>query len=265
MPNSLLAELREMVRAEADQMTDVATGGPRIDDVKDVYRQRRERIAKLCSQLGLPDQNPHDELWDWYHHWSTGSGLGTYNSRRVYVRGLVKPLLDAIDTLESQPLGTGLPDVELTGWDAVRSQVDLLKQRVASCDGTDDSQAVALLCRELFITLAESAYRPELHGPTSNSAVDKLNLVIEAEADGSSNRALRKLLKATVDYANKVQHQRTATPKKAGICAEATIAGVHLIRRLTEDEGEPSRDVTDDLNWPPAPTPPPPSDDDVPF
>lgn len=262
MPKSPLEELRELVQAEADQMTSVATGGPPIDTVKAVYRKRRARIANLCKQLRFDDPNPHGDLWDWYGRWSSGD-LPTYQSRREYVRGLLKPLLDAIDGMGTQ-LGSDLSGADLAGWELVESQIGRLRTRLAACDGPEDSQAVGLLCRDILVSLADAAYDPANHGPAGNSAVDRLNVVIDAAGAGSTNAGLRKLLKATVDFTNKVQHQRTATPRKAGICAEATVAAVHLVRRLTRDdpsplEGEPATD----LSWPP--TPPPPQDDDVPF
>lgn len=262
MPKLALKELRELVQAEADQMIAVATGGPSIDTVKAVYRKRRARIGQLCQQLGFEDPNPHGELWDWYGRWSSGD-LPSYQSRREYVRGLLKPLLDTIDGTGTQ-LGSDLPGADLTSWELVDAQISRLRTRLATCDGPEDSQAIGLLCRDIFVSLADAAHEPAAHGPADSSAVDRLNAVVEVAGGGSTNAGLRKLLKATVDFANKVQHQRTATSKKAGICAEATVAAVHLVRRLTQDESGPLDGETNaDLSWPPAPPPPP--DDEVPF
>lgn len=85
-----------------------------------------------------------------------------------------------------------------------------------------------------MISVAQATYLPELHGEVGTSAVDQLNAVINYSAPGSENEKLRKLLKATIDYANVVQHRRGASPHEAGLVAEATVAAVNLVRRLVE-------------------------------
>lgn len=95
-PAALLSELlihREM-------MISVATGGDRIQDVDDYYRARQARI-----NTSLPDDveydNPHDDLWDWYHYWS--ANLPQYKDRRQYIRQMFGPAITGISRRPSLP------------------------------------------------------------------------------------------------------------------------------------------------------------------
>jgi len=121
----------------------------------------------------------------------------------------------------------------VTGWAAVDGQVAQLRRRLAVGRSPEDSQAVGLLCRDIMVTLADACHDPAKHGDVGASAVDRLNAVVDCLAPGEENQRLRKLLKATIDYANVVQHRRQGTLVEAGIVAEAAVAAVNLVRRLT--------------------------------
>lgn len=223
--------LLELVDAEMNLMTAVATGGPEIKTVRADYLKRRRAIKGLCKRLGFEDPNPYDDLWDWYGYWSRE--LETWQSRRTYVRELFRPLLDAINEYGDEKLGSELPGADLEGWDQVESQIRLLRVRLSTCDTSEDAQAIGLLCRDIMISLAQAAYDPEIHGEIEGeSAVDQLHAVVDHHAPGKSNRVLRKMSKATIDFANVVQHRRDGNVAEAGIVAEATVACVSLVRRL---------------------------------
>lgn len=228
--SSLLDQLRAEVEAEMDLMTAVATGGPNIDGVNRSYRERRQRIRRLLKQLGLTDPNPYDDLWMWYGKWSRD--LGNYQLRREYIRELFAPLLEEVERLEDESLGSDLEGFELDELPSVANQVAQLHVRAATCDTAEDAQAVGLLCRDILISLADEMHDEVIHGEVGQSAVDRLNAVVGTYAEGSSNQKLRKLIKATIDFANVVQHRRDGSPEEAMIVAEATMAVVRLLSRL---------------------------------
>ena len=84
-------------------MTAVATGGPRIEDAQEDDRARRQQIREALRRAGLEDPNPHGDLWEWYGYWS--QQLPTYMSRRLHVRELYQPLLDALEHLSERVIG----------------------------------------------------------------------------------------------------------------------------------------------------------------
>jgi hypothetical protein len=228
-------ELRASVEQQKALMIAVATGGPRIDDRQREYTARRREIAAELRRRGLADPNPYGDLWAWYGHWS--ANLAGYASRRAYISELYHPLLDAIDHLDERNLGGRLQEA-VTGWDRVDDQLAQLRERFATANSVEDFQAVGLLCRDVFISLAEATFvaddhlpeREELPGPAD--AKRRLGFVVDVVAAGGSNQELRALLKATFDFANKVQHARAATLDEAALVAEATVASVNLMRVL---------------------------------
>jgi hypothetical protein len=94
-------------------------------------------------------------------------------------------------------------------------------------------------CRDIMVTLADACHDPAVHGHVGASAVDRLNAVVDHIAAGGENERLRKLLKASLDYANVVQHRRQGRLVEAGLVAEATVAAVNLMSRLTKAFGGP--------------------------
>jgi len=230
-----LDELRTAVEQQKALMIAVSTGGPRIQEKEREYTTRRREIAAELRRRGLADPNPHGDLWAWYGHWS--GNLQTYASRRAYVSEMYQPLLDAIDHLDERNLGAGLQEA-LTGWDRVDDQLSQLRERFATARTAEDFQAVGLLCRDVFISLADATFDRPAHLPDGEDvpgpadAKRKLSFTVDAVAAGESNRELRGVFKATFDLANKVQHARAGTLDQAAIVAEATVASVNLLRVL---------------------------------
>jgi hypothetical protein len=152
------------------------------------------------------------------------------------VNGMYRELLDALANLAAHQLGSGLHGAA-TGWAKVDGQLAQLRERYATARTTEDFQAVGLLCRDIVISLSAACYDHEAHGggrgkePTG--ALDRLEKVVGAEAAGASNKQLRQLLKAAMEFANHVQHDRAGTRDDAAVCAEATVTVVTLFRLVT--------------------------------
>jgi hypothetical protein len=230
-----LQELRSEIEQQAALMVSVATGGPQIESVQSDYIERRDRIAQELKRLRADDPNPFRDLWAWYGYYS--QRLPRWHERRTFIRELYDPLYAKLDALAEQDIGTRLEgEADRTGWERVDDQIVQLRRRYAVALTVEDFQAVGLLCRDIFVSLSEAVFAPERHVPTGSQAPatlrDTLFAVVQHEASGAANKELRALLKANIDYANKVQHDRTATRNQARAVAEATIATVTLIRVL---------------------------------
>jgi hypothetical protein len=173
-------------------------------------------------------------------------------SRRAYVRELYQPLLDALEHLAERTVGADLQPPE-TGWDRVDHQLSQLRERYATAQTSEDFQAIGLLCRDVLRSLADATF-DESRVPAGQSipgpadAVARLGFVVDAHAPGETNRETRKVIKATLDLANKVQHDQAATLQQAALIAEATMASVNLIRILVLGPGgvaEPPSSTTE--------------------
>lgn len=213
-------------------MIDVATGGSRIQEVNEEYKEKRISIISKLQVMGLQDPNPFSDLWNWYNKWSDGS-LPTYRSRRSYLADLYQQVIDNLTLSLQQPEPQQI--VEPTGWARVDRNIDKIVRVLANAHNEEDYQAAGLLCREAIISLAQAVYEPERHPsldgvtPSETDAKRMLENYIAAELAGSSNEALRKYVKDAYQLAVTLQHKRNATFREAALCVEATRSLVNSI------------------------------------
>ena len=227
-----LKDLIQNIESQKALMIAVATGGPRIQEVNDQYRQRRMEIRSALLEFGIDDPNPYSDLWTLYGKWSDGS-LPSYQSRRVYITNLYQALLDALElrirrTTSAQPQ-------EPTGWARVDRNIDKINDALAKATNEEDYQSVGLLCREAIISLAQAVYDPDeyrtLNGvtPSDTDAKRMLESYLSKQLSGQSNEVQRRFAKTAYQLAVELQHRRTATFREAALCAEATRAIINTI------------------------------------
>jgi hypothetical protein len=154
-----MKDVIEAIEAQKASMIAVATGGPRINEVNPEYEARRQKIKGALDRLSTSDPNPYGDLWSWYGKWSDGS-LPTYQSRRRYIADLYQPLLDA---LKLSTKAATVEPADPTGWARVDRSVEKVIKTLETAKNEEDFQAVALLCREAIISLAQAVYDPEKH------------------------------------------------------------------------------------------------------
>jgi len=226
-------ELEALIEAQKDLMIAVATGGPRIQEKNDEYRERRRLIAEKLTEFGKGDPNTFEDLWAWHGRWSSGD-LPNYKSRREYVRELYRPLLTSLRKIEEQNNPTE-PSREPTGWVKVDRIVDKIINILESATTEEEYQTIGLLCRECLISLAQAVYDPERHKsangvkPSGTDAYRMLDAYFSAEFSGSANEVLRGHAKAALKLANEIQHKSSAEYKAAALCSEATRTVVNIV------------------------------------
>lgn len=226
------SELIEAIEKQKALMIDVATGGTRIQEVNDDYRERRSLLRKELEQRGLEDPSPFVDLWAWYSRWSSGD-LPSYQSRRLFIAELYEPVIDGVKD------GAGGRMQEPTGWARVDRTVTELRSQLASARSEEQFQLVGLLCREALISLAQEVYDLSLHATldgvkaSHTDAKRMLEAYIAVELGGQSNNEARKHARAALDLANRLQHNRTADFREAALCVEATTSVVNIIAILS--------------------------------
>lgn len=225
--DGIVALLAEMIIHRA-MMTNVATGGTRIQEVNDYYIAREFRIRN-----GLPAdvkyENPHADLWAWYKHWN--GNFGSYAERRQYVREMFNPVIAAL----SRRSTVAMPGREPTGFERVDRAMRKARSQFEVASAEEDYQAIGLLCREVIISLAQAVFDPDLHetldGVTA-SATDA-NRMLEAYIGhvfpGGSNKEVRAHARASLALTLNLQHRRTATKQLAALCVEATASTTAVI------------------------------------
>ena len=228
---SKVKELIKEIKLQKGLMISVATGGPRIQQVNEEYKDRRLSIMSTLQETGIEDPNPFGDLWNWYGKWSDGS-LPTYQSRRSYITELFQPLLDSLALLAQRK---SIEHVDPTGWTRVDRNIEKIIQALETATNEEDFQAVGLLCREAIISLAQAVYDPESHqsldgvNPSETDAKRMLESYIAAELAGGSNEELRRYSKNTYKLAVVLQHKRNASFREAALCVEATRSIINII------------------------------------
>lgn len=228
-------DLISLIEAQKACMIAVATGGPRINMVNPEYETKRQKITQALDRISINDPNPYGDLWSWYGKWSDGS-LPTYQSRRRYITDLYRPLLDA---LKLGAKSTTVQPSDPTGWARVDRSIEKIIKTLETGTNEEDFQAVALLCREAIISLAQAVYDPEKHEsldgmkPSSTDAKRMLENFIAETLRGDSHDYQRKFAKAAFDLAVNLQHRRTAIFRDAALCAEATRSVINVIALIS--------------------------------
>jgi hypothetical protein len=101
-----------------------------------------------------------------------------------------------------------------------------IRARLREAKTEEQFQAIGVLAREAMISLAQAVYvratHPPLDGTEPSETDAKRMLEAYFAAELADNDAARKHVRATVDFANTLQHKRTATGIEAALCAEAT-------------------------------------------
>lgn len=216
-------------------MIDVATGGARIQEVDDYYRAREARIRQRLPE-GILYQNPHGDLWTWYHHWS--ADLPQYKDRRFYVRQLFGRAIDAISKRSSLPSEPR----EATGWERVDRAMSKARTQLQTASDEEDCQAIGLLCREVIISLAQAVYDPRIHEsldgvkPSATDANRMLEGFIGHAFPGESFKEVRAHARASLALALNLQHRRTATRQLAALCVEATASTTAVVSIITRSD-----------------------------
>ena len=142
-----------------------------------------------------------------------------------------------LDTLGDMPHGLFQ---SLTGWPRVDRTLDEIRTRLQVASNEEHFQAVGVLCREALISLAGAVFDQDKHPPLSaedvaTSTTDArrmLDRYVAAEAHGKSDATIRRYVKIALQFANEVQHQRTASYRSTALCAEATASLVNIIAIL---------------------------------
>ena len=120
---------------------------------------------------------------------------------------------------------------EPTGWDRVDRQMENARDSLHQAKQPEEFQTIGLLCREALISLSQTIYNAERHGPLSDEekgVKPMLDKYLSVELKGKGNKEARVLAKASFDLANAVQHSSTADFRRAALCTEATASVINM-------------------------------------
>lgn len=239
-----LPNIRTLLKQQANVLTTVATGGPRIPSVNASYIGDARTLTDNLERLGLPPAFPWENLWEWHGQWSRE--LPTYAERRALVQDLAKAALDELTAYESRAT---VQDVGSTGeqtWEAVDRRLDALIKEMNGARDRDDWQDVGRRSREIIIDVAKliapvTTVPKDTEAPKAADAKAWLDLFLAEKSSGKSHAELRAFVRAAWDLAQKVTHGDIShTDAFASAQAVVLVARVVQQLRAEQDDATPA-------------------------
>lgn len=233
-----------LLRRQAELVTAMATGGPRIEDVESQYVERRRRIRRALAGSGITDPFPWTSLWP---AWTALQAVGGYADRRAEVRRLVDPVIDELERrIEATPLEDEGAGVEAS-WADVDQRLAEMKAELARASSLDDYQDVGRRCREIVAASVNLVFTDDLipEGapvPAPGDAKRRLDAYLGTFFAGSDHDELRAFLRKLLALANAVTHDEESAGLTAFAVAQGTISFVRVVQ-------EAEREVTRRLDF----------------
>jgi hypothetical protein len=200
----------------------------------------RAVLQRLGVELGLPFRN----FTGWRTYWGQNDGYGNWQRRRDLLAGFFEPLHARLIRMEEAAL-EGLAEPvsprRVTGWPAVDEEVRELKRRFRSATTLQDYRAIGSHCMGVLEALSATVYDPAKHlrpdetPPPIDKNKQRIGRYVEDSLAGPSNAELRKLVNATIEFAQAVKHGSADTRREAGIAADAVILLANMLKRLEQE------------------------------
>lgn len=230
-------KLIEMIQNQRKVLIDVATYFLKIEDVDEAYQKEYLEVSGYLEKIDIEYPNAFGSLWNWCHYWKENE-LITYVDRRNFIFELFHGLLSNLSQVQSDNLSFDEP----TGWEKVDRSILFMREQLQKATHVEQFQSVGHLGRETLISIAQQVYDYDIYGcdegskPSKTDAKRMLRAYIGAELNGKSNEGLRKFSKATIDFANELTHDRSATKREAmlGYVGVSTVA--RIVKILDENK-----------------------------
>ena len=235
-----------LARFTHEQFEGHGTGGADVSQDESVALMRA--LKAVLARLGITSFSPPFRDFDtFYKHWrSVGAvNAGGWQARRDILDQYFDPLHEVLDEREAgsirSTLATAISPHNVTGWPRVDEEVAELRRHFESASTQQDYSNVGNDCVAILEALSATAYDHAKHQsgnapePPVQKTKERLNRFVEVELAGSDNAELRKLVRATIEFAQAVKHRRaTITRQEAGIAADAVILLANLLRRIDQ-------------------------------
>jgi hypothetical protein len=116
-------------------------------------------------------------------------------------------------------LAEGLDKLKATYPD-VWSKLDLAADRLKTATGSEDYQAVGLICRDAMILFANAIFSPDFISesediPPEDKAMPRIETTLAHFGELAGAEAQRRLTRAALAYAIRLQHNQVATAEEA--------------------------------------------------
>ena len=233
-----------LARFAHEQFDGHGTSGADIDQDQSVVLVRA--LKAVLTRLGITNFSPPFRDFDtFYKHWRRAGAVGTggWQARREIVDEYFDPLHAVLDEREagsiSSTLAVAISPRSVTGWPRVDEEISELRRHFESASSQQDYSNIGNDCVAILEALSATVYEHDKHRvsdesePPVASTKNRLDRFIEVDLPGAANAELRKLARASIEFAQAVKHRRsTVSRMEAGIAADATILLANILRRV---------------------------------
>ncbi len=234
-----------LARLVHDDLTSYGTaGGEQLSEGE--MRLALRALRAVADRLECSFDCPFRDYSSFYSYWVNNGAKGSWQARRDILAGIFDPLHDQLAVLEDASIASTLVDPITshgrTGWSRVDTEVGELRRHWASARTPQDYRNIGHDCVSVTEALSATVFDAERHldpgetEPPVASTKDRLDRFLDRSEPGPDNARLRKLARATIEYAQHVKHSGTPTRREAGIAADAAILLTNILRRLDEPE-----------------------------
>jgi hypothetical protein len=235
------AALASLVHDDLEQFGTGGSGELNEQEMRDALRA----LKAVVRRLGISDFDPPFRDFKTFYGWWVRKGAkGSYQARRELLASVFDPLHAQLESLEQRALESSLVNPvsphSRTGWRGVDAEVTELRRHFMSAHTSQDYRNVGLDCVAVTEALSREVYVASRHlregeaePPVANTK-QRLERFVEDAAPHPSDAALRRLARASIEFAQHVKHSSTPTRRDAGIAADAVIQLANLLRRLDD-------------------------------
>ena len=219
-------------------------GGQKLDDEE--IREAITALKAVVRRVGVGIQIPFRDYSGFYRYWIDKGAYGSWQARRDLLSAIFDDAHDRLVDLESRALESSLVEPVSprgrTGWARIDEEVSELRRHFQAARTAQDYRNVGNDCVTLLEALSGQVYDPGRHvragesEPPVTKTKQRLERFVDDALPGAANGSLRKLARATIDFAQELKHSEAATRREAGLSADAVIQLANLLRRLDEPE-----------------------------
>jgi hypothetical protein len=237
-----------LARLVHDEFETFGTGGnPYADERMDDDDSARALLAlrQVLKRLRIEFAPQFRDFRTFRQFWIREGAANSYQARRDILSRLFDDIHERLVELELSKIESTLSNPisprGTTGWPRVDDELAELRRHFSQARSEQDFRNVGNDCVIVLECLSATVYDSNRHlrndeavPPVSNTK-QRLDRYVEVELEGASNAELRKLARATIEFAQAVKHRGTGSRRDAGIAADSVIQLVNIMRRISPD------------------------------
>lgn len=233
-----------LARLVHDELELYGTDGNQV--LKDPeIREALVALRAVTERLGITLDIPFRDFATFRTYWTREGARGSWQARRDLLGDIFDSAHDTLIDLETDSLTSSLASAVSprgrTGWARIDEELSELRRHFQSARTPQDYRNVGNDCVTLLEALSAQVYEADKHlrageeEPPIAKTKLRIERFVEDSLPGAGNAALRKLTRASIEFAQGIKHNDAPTRRDAGIAADAVILLANMLRRLADE------------------------------